>query len=169
MWVSPDGHIFLETFSRVYKPAYDFLVAIAEPECRLQHLSHFVIRNRSSLIHEYQLTPYSLYAAVSVGLSTSDIITVLNRLSKVFIHLCSWAKSKTQIPKSIEEFIKVCTINYGKVKLVLQRNRYFVESRARDLLEQLLQDDVISQSRLLESVLSSNKFHSNFHLERSCY
>jgi DNA excision repair protein ERCC-3 len=34
-------------------------------------------------MHEYQLTPYSLYAAVSVGLSTEDIIAVLNRLSKV--------------------------------------------------------------------------------------
>lgn len=58
-----------------------------------------VIR-RPSFIHEYKLTPYSLYAAVSVGLQTEDIIDVcqcysplrlvlpclckvLNRLSKV--------------------------------------------------------------------------------------
>ena len=55
---------------------------------------------RPSFIHEYKLTPYSLYAAVSVGLQTEDIISVcqyygplrlispcfckvLNRLSKV--------------------------------------------------------------------------------------
>jgi hypothetical protein len=55
---------------------------------------------RPSFIHEYKLTPYSLYAAVSVGLQTEDIIDVckcysplrlvlpclckvLNRLSKV--------------------------------------------------------------------------------------
>lgn len=30
VWVAPDGHIFLETFSPVYKHARDFLIAIAE-------------------------------------------------------------------------------------------------------------------------------------------
>ena len=38
-------------------------------------------------MHEYQLTPYSLYAAVSVGLNTEDIIQVLNRLSKVCFYV----------------------------------------------------------------------------------
>ena len=31
LWVCPDGRIFLETFSPVYRQAYDFLIAIAEP------------------------------------------------------------------------------------------------------------------------------------------
>jgi len=30
LWVAPDGHIFLESFSPVYKHASDFLIAIAE-------------------------------------------------------------------------------------------------------------------------------------------
>jgi DNA excision repair protein ERCC-3 len=34
-------------------------------------------------MHEYKLTPHSLYAAVSVGLDTPTILQVLNRLSKV--------------------------------------------------------------------------------------
>lgn len=34
IWVCPDGRIFLETFSPIYKQAYDFLIAIAEPICR---------------------------------------------------------------------------------------------------------------------------------------
>ncbi len=34
IWVCPDGHVLLETYSPVYKQAYDFLIAIAEPECR---------------------------------------------------------------------------------------------------------------------------------------
>ena len=71
LWVTPDGHIFLETFSPIYKQAYDFLIAIAEPVCRPE------------CVHEYQLTPHSLYAAVSVGLSTPTIVSVLGRLSKV--------------------------------------------------------------------------------------
>lgn len=80
---APDGHIFLEAFSPVYKYAQDFLVAIAEPVCRPSH------------VHEYKLTAYSLYAAVSVGLQTSDIIEYLQKLSK------------TSVPDGIVQFIKV--------------------------------------------------------------
>jgi DNA excision repair protein ERCC-3 len=28
LWIAPNGHIFLETFSPVYKHAHDFLIAI---------------------------------------------------------------------------------------------------------------------------------------------
>ena len=35
LWACADGRIFLETFSPLYKQAYDFLIAIAEPVCRL--------------------------------------------------------------------------------------------------------------------------------------
>lgn len=123
LWVAPDGHIFLESFSPVYKHAHDFLIAIAEPVCRPEH------------IHEYQLTAYSLYAAVSVGLQTTDIIEYLRRLSK------------TSIPDGIVEFIKLCTVSYGKVKLVLKHNRYFVESPFPDVLQKLLKDPVIQLCR----------------------
>ncbi|XP_019378183.1 PREDICTED: TFIIH basal transcription factor complex helicase XPB subunit [Gavialis gangeticus] len=124
LWVAPDGHIFLEAFSPVYKYAQDFLVAIAEPVCRPSH------------IHEYKLTAYSLYAAVSVGLQTSDITEYLQKLSK------------TGVPDGIVQFIKLCTISYGKVKLVLKHNRYFVESTHPDVIQQLLQDKIIRGCRL---------------------
>ena len=39
LWACADGRIFLETFSPLYKQAYDFLIAIAEPVCRYQILS----------------------------------------------------------------------------------------------------------------------------------
>lgn len=39
LWVAPNGHIFLEAFSPVYKHAHDFLIAIAEPVCRYVYLS----------------------------------------------------------------------------------------------------------------------------------
>ncbi|XP_027534696.1 general transcription and DNA repair factor IIH helicase subunit XPB [Neopelma chrysocephalum] len=124
LWVAPDGHIFLEAFSPVYKYAQDFLVAIAEPVCRPTH------------IHEYKLTAYSLYAAVSVGLQTSDITEYLQKLSK------------TGVPDGIIQFIKLCTVSYGKVKLVLKHNRYFVESTHPDVIQQLLQDHIIKDCRL---------------------
>jgi hypothetical protein len=81
LWVCPDGRIFLETFSPVYRQAYDFLIAIAEPVCRPE------------TVHEYVLTPHSLYAAVSIGLTTQTITTVLNRLSKVSL-LSVWDARK---------------------------------------------------------------------------
>ncbi|XP_035264301.1 general transcription and DNA repair factor IIH helicase subunit XPB [Anguilla anguilla] len=124
LWVAPDGHIFLEAFSPVYKYAQDFLVAIAEPVCRPTH------------VHEYKLTAYSLYAAVSVGLQTSDIIEYLQKLSK------------TSVPEGIVQFIKLCTVSYGKVKLVLKHNRYFVESTFPEVIQRLLQDSVIRECRL---------------------
>ena len=51
-------------------PLSDFLIAIAEP------------LTRPDSIHEYRLTPHSLYAAVSVGLTTQTIVEVLQRMSK---------------------------------------------------------------------------------------
>ncbi|XP_050529653.1 general transcription and DNA repair factor IIH helicase subunit XPB isoform X2 [Daktulosphaira vitifoliae] len=124
LWVAPDGHIFLESYSPVYRHAHDFMIAIAEPVCRPTHL------------HEYKLTAYSLYAAVSVGLETNDIIEYLKRLSK------------TSIPNGIIEFINVCTLSYGKVKLVLKHNRYFIESQHPDILQKLLKDQIIGSCRL---------------------
>ncbi|XP_068656387.1 general transcription and DNA repair factor IIH helicase/translocase subunit XPB1-like [Aristolochia californica] len=124
LWACADGQIFLETFSPLYKQAYDFLIAIAEPVCRPESM------------HEYNLTPHSLYAAVSVGLETETIITVLNKLSK------------TKLPKEMIDFIYASTSNYGKVKLVLKKNRYFVESPFPEVLKTLLKDEVISKARI---------------------
>ena len=131
LWVAPNGHIFLESFSPVYKHAHDFLIAISEPVCRPEH------------IHEYKLTSYSLYAAVSVGLQTHDIIEYLKRLSK------------TAVPDGIVDFIKISTLSCGKVKLVLKHNRYFVESQYPDVIQKLLKDPVIQECRLHHSVESS--------------
>jgi DNA excision repair protein ERCC-3 len=133
LWISPeDGHIILEAFSPIAEQAQDFLVAISEPV------------SRPSFIHEYKLTSYSLYAAVSVGLQTEDIIEVLNRLSKV------------PVPESIVTFIRERTLSYGKVKLVLKHNRYFVESSHPETLQFLLKDKVIREARVVSQHTDSS-------------
>jgi len=38
LWVLPNGHIFLESFSPVQKDAHDFLVVIAEPVSRSKYI-----------------------------------------------------------------------------------------------------------------------------------
>ncbi|PRT53430.1 DNA repair helicase RAD25 [Wickerhamiella sorbophila] len=126
LWINPeDGRIILECFSPLAEQAQDFLVTIAEPVSRPAH------------IHEYRITTYSLYAAVSVGLETEDIISVLNRLSKV------------PVPKSVVAFVHTCTVSYGKVKLVLKHNRYFVESAHAEILQMMLRDPVLSNLRIV--------------------
>lgn len=128
IWIDPeDGRIILEAFSPLAEQAQDFLIAIAEPTSRPSH------------IHEYKLTPFSLFASVSVGLETADIIAVLDRLSK------------TPIPQSIKEFIESATLSYGKVRLVLQQNRYFLESNQAEILQMLLRDPIIGPLRVLSS------------------
>ena len=53
-----------------------------------------------------------------------------------------------EIPKTIEQFIRDCTLSYGKVKLVLQKNRYYVESEFPEILEALLTDTIIIQAKV---------------------
>jgi DNA excision repair protein ERCC-3 len=124
-WTCPDGIIYLEAFHELYTSAYDFLVAIAEPV------------SRPEFIHQYKLTPYSLYAAVATNIETSAIITILNRLSK------------NQLPKTVQKFIRDCTQKYGKAKLVLKHNRFYVESDHPMILRELLRDPVIAQARVM--------------------
>lgn len=124
LWVTPDYRIILETFNPISKQATEFLIAISQPISRPQ------------LLHEYTLTPYSLYAAVSVGLETNQIIKVLETLSK------------NELSENIKSFIRESTASYGKVKLVLNRNTYYIESQYPEILIKLLEDEVIRESRV---------------------
>lgn len=91
--------------------------------CSSQYVILSIFRPES--MHEYNLTPHSLYAAVSVGLETETIIAVLSKLSKA------------KLPKEMIDFIYASTTNYGKVKLVLKKNRYLVESPFPEVSAQL--------------------------------
>jgi DNA excision repair protein ERCC-3 len=125
-YISPSsGNIILEAFHPLAAQATDFLIAIAEPVSRPTH------------IHEYKLTAHSLYAAVSVGLKTEDIIEVLNRMSKV------------PVPDEIQDFIRDCTVSYGKVKLVLKKNKHYIESGHAETLRILLRDEIVAKARVV--------------------
>ncbi len=127
-WTCPDGNIYLEAFHDLYVQAYDFLVAIAEPVARPE------------FVHQYKLTPYSLYAAVATNIETESIILVLERLSK------------NALPKEVKKFVRDCTSKYGKAKLVLKHNKFYVESEFPEVLRELLRDPTIAQARVHEDV-----------------
>lgn len=56
--------------------------------------------------------------------------------------------SKVPVPDAITSFIRERTLSYGKVKLVLKHNRYYVESSHPETLQTLLKDDVIRSARV---------------------
>ncbi|CAF2441014.1 unnamed protein product [Rotaria sp. Silwood2] len=112
--------IFFQSFSTVYKQAHSFLITIVEPVGRPI---------------DYQLIHCMLLYLF--GLQTNDIIDTLQQLSSIIIS------------NMIIEFIKLCTLTYGKVKLVLKHNQYFVESACHDILKNLLHDSQIQECRLI--------------------
>lgn len=134
-WTCPDGNIYLEAFHDLYTQAYDFLVAIAEPVARPE------------FVHQYKLTPYSLYAAVATNIETERIILVLDKLSK------------NKLPREIQQFIRDCTEKYGKAKLVLKHNKFYVESEFPNVLRELLRDPAIAQARVKEDITTTTDEH----------
>ena len=73
---------------------------------------------------------------MSVGLETEKIITVLERLSK------------NELPSGLKKRITEWTATYGKIRLVLKHNRYYLESSEVEFLKLLVSDAVISQCRM---------------------
>jgi DNA excision repair protein ERCC-3 len=55
---------------------------------------------------------------------------------------------KVPVPDTILSFIRERTLSYGKVKLVLKHNRYFVESSHPETLQLLLKDRTIREARV---------------------
>jgi DNA excision repair protein ERCC-3 len=53
------------------------------------------------------------------------------------------------VPDSIITFIRERTLSYGKVKLVLKHNKYFVESSHPDILQLLLKDKIVREARVI--------------------
>ncbi|KAL1529660.1 hypothetical protein AB1Y20_000601 [Prymnesium parvum] len=124
-WLLPDGRVILDSSSTFYKEACEFLVAISEPVCRTRFLQ------------EYQLTHFSLYAGASMGLKTEEILGQLRKFSKL------------SVPIEVVTMVEECTARYGKVKLVLQKDRLYVECQDPEILEQLIRDPVLSSFRVI--------------------
>jgi DNA excision repair protein ERCC-3 len=115
--------ITLESWSPNAQRATDLLITIAEPVSRPAHF------------HEYRINEHSLYAALSVGLKGDDIINALDKFSK------------TTVPEEIKEFIRRNTLTYGKVRLVLRDNRFWIESEDDEVIYRLLADPTINSCK----------------------
>eukprot|EP00922_Rhytidocystis_sp_ex-Travisia-forbesii_P024731 GHVS01036288.1.p1 GENE.GHVS01036288.1~~GHVS01036288.1.p1 ORF type:complete len:908 (+),score=114.28 GHVS01036288.1:19-2742(+) len=123
IWVCEDGYIYLELFLPVSKQASDFLITMAEPMCRPE------------LIHEFQITVFSLYAGLSVGLSVGDLLSNLNKFSK------------NELPEELIATIKRNAEVFGKVKLVLRDNKHWIESGDKEELDLLTSNQMVNAAR----------------------
>ncbi|XP_053991013.1 uncharacterized protein LOC128883059 [Hylaeus volcanicus] len=127
--VCPTGRVFLDTMNPFQKSASDFLVTIAEPISRPEHM------------HEFQITIFSLYAGIGMGITVDTLLTTLNNFSKNYI------------PPNLKNLLYTHGNAFGRVKLVLRDNRYFLESENREDLEVLLSHPVISEARIRHSMV----------------
>lgn len=123
LWVNDAGGIILESFHALFDEAQDFLINIAEPQSRV------------SKMHEYQLTTHSLFAAVSVGHSSKEIIDKLDRYSK------------TALSDAIVAFVEKSTSAFGKAKIVLKKTLSYIESEDPSILQKLLRDPIVAECR----------------------
>jgi DNA excision repair protein ERCC-3 len=121
LYIHHTGQIILERFSPLFTQAQDLLVTIAEPVSRPQR------------IHEYKLTEYSLYAAMSMGLSPSQIVEALDSLCK------------TILPGQIKTFVLKVGEKMGKIRILLKEGEYYLEFWEPDMLEKVQEDGVLGE------------------------
>ncbi|KAF2871305.1 TFIIH basal transcription factor complex helicase XPB subunit [Massariosphaeria phaeospora] len=127
LWVDDAGRIILESFSPIFDEAQDFLINIAEPQSRV------------SRMHEYSLTTHSLFAAVSVGHSSKEIIDRLEKYSKI------------ALSPSVIAFVEKSTSSFGKAKIVLKKTLSYIESDDPSILRKLLKDATIAECKATSS------------------
>lgn len=114
--------IILETFTEYYKEIVDFLVAIGEP----------IVRTKN--FQEYELNPFSLYSAASMGIDTEDIINILDNISK------------NNLQEELKQYIINNTKTYGIARIILKNNRYFIKCKNNDILKKILKIQEVDRS-----------------------
>jgi DNA excision repair protein ERCC-3 len=80
------------------------------------------------------MTSTSLYAAASVELKKEDII-------KGLFNFCKNATVPAEVVEDIERY----TNRYGKAKLILQQNKYYIEAEPK-IMSELKKLDCIKQA-----------------------
>ena len=118
--ILPNNHILVYTHTPCFKSIYPYLTSFSEPI------------DRPKLIHEYKITKFSLYTAMILEYTATDIIGILNRLSK-----------NLTLPKSLEAEIKDYMVMAGRVRMQLRED--FYELITDDEIGGLVGDDLIEK------------------------
>ena len=114
--------IVLETFSEYYKEIVEFLIAIGEPKVRTINFQ------------EYEMNEFSLYSAASMQIDTDEILIILENISKNFLQ------------EELKEYIINNTKSYGKARIILKNNRFFIMCKNEEILNNVLKIQEIKYS-----------------------
>ena len=105
-------NLYLETFTEDFTQAYEFVVCIANP------------KSRQEFIQSFEVNAASLYSSVTLGFTSELICEKLALYSKM-----------DALGSDIADFIRQTTSSYGKCRLVLMNNKYFLESEDRRVVD----------------------------------
>ena len=125
--------ILLFTDTERYSGASRFLNVIGEPVSRPEY------------VHIYKLTPYSLFAAVCIGLTPEEVIEGLDFYSR------------NVLQTKLKSFILQTCKHFGKTKLVFEKDKYFLQSVHEDVFSMLLLNEDVWNCRAVDILLSYTK------------
>ncbi|MCL2288537.1 MAG: DEAD/DEAH box helicase [Candidatus Bathyarchaeota archaeon] len=111
--VQSDMTLLLETNNESYEPARDELSAFAE-----------VVKS-PEYIHTYKMSPISLWNAASAGVSSADILRVLEKYSKY------------PISETVVSRLKQISNRYGRVRIIKDQGELFLETDSEVIMAQL--------------------------------
>lgn len=97
-------------------------------------------KSRQEFMHCYEINPASLNAAITLGLSSDQIIDKLSLYNKM-----------KHISMEVQDYIRETTSSFGKAKLVLKDNRYFIECEDKQVIDFYKTQDALTDCWLDES------------------
>jgi DNA excision repair protein ERCC-3 len=112
--VQNDYTLLLEVKNCLFSEARDAIAPFAEIEKSLES------------IHTFRMTPLSLWNAASIGMTSDEMIAVLERYSKY------------GVPRTIEQGIREYVHRYGLLQLVSEEGRLFLVSKEQKILNEVL-------------------------------
>lgn len=121
-----DGSLLLEVDSDNFEEVRTFLLNFAELVKSPEH------------IHTYRITNVSLWNAASFHFTSEDIIKFLEKYSQF------------TLPKNITHHIKDTIEKYGKIKIVKEDERYYLDSEDKNIIAEILHYKNMTQYILCE-------------------
>ncbi len=111
--IQADGSLLLEVNSDDFEDIRQYLLNFAELIKSPEH------------IHTYRITNVSLWNAATFKFSPDDIIEFLKKYSAY------------DVPKNIAYQIKDTISKYGRIKIIKENNRYYLESEDTDIIKEV--------------------------------
>jgi DNA excision repair protein ERCC-3 len=119
--VQNDYTLLLEVKNSLFSEARDAIAPFAEIEKSLES------------IHTFRMTPLSLWNAASIGMTSDEMIAILEGYSKY------------GVPRTIEQGIREYVHRYGLLQLVSEEGRLYLVSKEQKIMNEVLRFKAVRQ------------------------